>query len=219
MSWFSQAVQGVSQQGPPAATTPPVWEGLSGLSLGGGAGAGGGGGGGGGGSSGNGGGRYFSIPFPHPPVQPQPPQGGPEHLPPLPGPEYLPYTSFSRPSAPPRLSDLPQGPPPSGAVWQEQRCVLGWLQGWGASQRGRFLQDLLSKAVPGKVCTLLDQLTTLQVRDRPPSIFECQLRLWGQWFESWSEEERNGFLHCLEEREPALTSAFYREVSNTAGRE
>lgn len=46
---------------------------------------------------------------------------------------------------------------------QEQRCVLSWFSGWNQSQRERFLQDLLGKAVPGKVCTLLDSLSTLQV--------------------------------------------------------
>ncbi|KAE8291329.1 hypothetical protein D5F01_LYC10927 [Larimichthys crocea] len=102
---------------------------------------------------------------------------------------------------------------------QEQRCVLSWFQGWTAAQRERFLQDLLGKAVPGKVCTLLDSLNTLQVKDRLPNIFECQLRLWTQWFESWGEEERNHFLHMLEERDPVFVSHFYRSVAGTAGRD
>lgn len=46
---------------------------------------------------------------------------------------------------------------------QEQRCVLGWYFGWNAVQKQRFLEDLISKAVPGKVSSLLDQLNTLQV--------------------------------------------------------
>ncbi|XP_045907313.1 uncharacterized protein C14orf119 homolog isoform X1 [Micropterus dolomieu] len=96
---------------------------------------------------------------------------------------------------------------------QEQRCVLSWFHGWTASQRERFLQDLLGKAVPGKVCTLLDSLSTLQVKDRLPNIFECQLRLWSQWFESWREEERNHFLHMLEERDPVFVAHFYRSVA------
>lgn len=58
---------------------------------------------------------------------------------------------------------------------QEQRCVLSWFQGWNASQRERFFQDLLGKAVPGKVCTLLDSLSTLQV----PHAFTFKSR--GQW--------------------------------------
>ncbi|XP_078120828.1 uncharacterized protein C14orf119 homolog isoform X1 [Sander vitreus] len=102
---------------------------------------------------------------------------------------------------------------------QEQRCVLSWFQGWNATQRERFLQDLLGKAVPGKVCTLLDSLSTLQVKDRLPNIFECQVRLWTQWFESWREEERNHFLHILEERDPVFVAHFYRSVAGTAGRD
>ncbi|XP_034087937.1 uncharacterized protein C14orf119 homolog [Gymnodraco acuticeps] len=102
---------------------------------------------------------------------------------------------------------------------QEQRCVLSWFQGWTPPQRERFMQDLLGKAVPGKVCTLLNSLSTLQVMDRLPNIFECQLRLWSQWFESWGEEERNHFLHILEERDPVFVAHFYRSVAGTAGRD
>ncbi|KAM3866096.1 uncharacterized protein C14orf119 homolog [Diretmus argenteus] len=119
------------------------------------------------------------------------------------------------------LSTRPGGDcePVSYVTLQEQRCVLSWFLGWTSTQRERFLQDLLGKAVPGKVCTLLDSLNTLQVKDRPPNIFECQVRLWTQWFESWSEEERNRFLHILEERDPAFVAHFYRSVAGTVGRD
>lgn len=139
----------------------------------------------------------------------------------------------------------PPEEPISYVTLQEQRCVLSWFQGWSSSQRERFLQDLLGKAVPGKVCTLLDSLSTLQVlaelktrlvilgfcclrsllmfpqqvQDKLPNIFECQLRLWTQWFESWGEEERNHFLHMLEEYDPTFVALFYRSVAGTAGRD
>lgn len=109
--------------------------------------------------------------------------------------------------------------PVSYVTLQEHRCVLSWFLGWTIPQKENFLQDLLGKAVPGKVCTLLDSLNTLQVRDRPPNIFQCQLRLWTQWFESWSEEERNHFLLILEEHDPAFVALFYQSVAGTAGRE
>lgn len=78
--------------------------------------------------------------------------------------------------SPPSLEKLSGFSPNAGRVrdsgpisylsLQEQRCVLSWFNGWNASQRERFFQDLLGKAVPGKVCTLLDSLSTLQV---PPA--------------------------------------------------
>lgn len=70
---------------------------------------------------------------------------------------------------------------------QEQRCVLSWFQGWSLVQKERFLQDLLGKAVPGKVCTLLGSLSTLQVPHRAnlPAHFQsrmssvaCHLKFW-----------------------------------------
>lgn len=109
--------------------------------------------------------------------------------------------------------------PISYVTLQEQRCVLSWFQGWNIPQRERFMQDLLGKAVPGKVCTLLDSLSTLQVKDKLPNIFECQLRLWTQWFESWEEEERNHFLHILEEKDPGFVAQFYSCVAGTAGKD
>lgn len=59
----------------------------------------------------------------------------------------------------------------------------------------------------------------LQVKDKLPNIFECQLRLWTQWFESWGEDERNHFLHMLEEQDPIFVDHFYRSVAGTAGRD
>ncbi|KAK2900703.1 hypothetical protein Q8A67_008818 [Cirrhinus molitorella] len=109
--------------------------------------------------------------------------------------------------------------PLSFVTLQEQRCVLSWFIGWNAVQKQRFMEDLISKAVPGKVSSLLDQLNTLQVNDRPPNIFECQLRLWTQWFDSWSEEERNAFLNSLEEKDPPFVAYFYSRVAGTAGRD
>lgn len=109
--------------------------------------------------------------------------------------------------------------PLSFVTLQEQRCVLSWFLGWNAVQKQRFLEDLISKAVPGKVSSLLDQLNTLQVNDRPPNIFECQLRLWTQWFDTWSEEERNAFLNSLEEKDPTFVAYFYSRVAGTAGRD
>ncbi|XP_053351906.1 uncharacterized protein C14orf119 homolog [Clarias gariepinus] len=102
---------------------------------------------------------------------------------------------------------------------QEQRCVINWFLGWGCPQKECFLQDLISKAVPGKVCSLLEHLNKLQVKDHSPNIFDCQLRLWTQWFDTWTEEERNAFLTSLEEKDPMFVGQFYKELASTAGRD
>lgn len=61
--------------------------------------------------------------------------------------------------------------------------------------------------------------SSAQVKDKLPNIFECQLRLWTQWFESWREDERNHFLHMIEEQDATFVHHFYRSVAGTAGRD
>ncbi|KAJ6653106.1 hypothetical protein lerEdw1_010192 [Lerista edwardsae] len=108
--------------------------------------------------------------------------------------------------------------PLSYVTAQEMRCLLHWLSGWAPVQRERFLCDLVDKAVPWKMLPLLAGLAGLSVAPgKPPSIFECQMRLWDQWFRSWSEAERNEFVRQMEETEPDLASRFYQEVAKTAG--
>ena len=46
----------------------------------------------------------------------------------------------------------------------------------------------------------------------PPSIFECQLRLFGQWFSGWSDEERNVLINKLESFDPVFVSKFYERI-------
>ncbi|GCB85528.1 hypothetical protein scyTo_0026246 [Scyliorhinus torazame] len=113
------------------------------------------------------------------------------------------------------LDSLPA--PSSYVTWQELRCVATWFAGWSPAQRDIFLAQLVKRVVPGKVWSLLDDLGGLALADPLPSLFQCQLRLWGRWFDSWTEDERNALVARLEELEPAFVARFYREVASTAG--
>ncbi|XP_027991090.1 uncharacterized protein C14orf119 homolog isoform X2 [Eptesicus fuscus] len=112
-------------------------------------------------------------------------------------------------------------PPMSYITSQEMKCILHWFASWSGPQRERFLQDLVTKAVPGKLQPLLEGLEQLSVSgaNRPPCIFECQLRLWDQWFRGWAEEERNEFVRQLEVSEPDFVAKFYQAVAATAGKD
>uniref|UniRef100_A0A8C6MXA6 Uncharacterized protein n=1 Tax=Mus spicilegus TaxID=10103 RepID=A0A8C6MXA6_MUSSI len=112
-------------------------------------------------------------------------------------------------------------PPMSYITSQEMKCILHWFASWSGPQRERFLQDLVAKAVPGKLQPLLDALEQLSMSaaNRPPCIFECQLRLWDQWFRGWAEQERNEFVRQLEVSEPDFVAKFYQAVAATAGKD
>ncbi|XP_002132021.3 uncharacterized protein C14orf119 [Ciona intestinalis] len=98
---------------------------------------------------------------------------------------------------------------------REITCVIHWFQTWNQFQKGVFMTDLVSKAMPNKVDLLLDQMNGMNVNDRPPNIFECQLRLFGQWFEEWTINQRNYMLEKLESFEPTFVSEFYTRINQT----
>ncbi|KAM4873672.1 uncharacterized protein C14orf119 homolog [Thomomys bottae] len=132
--------------------------------------------------------------------------------------------SQSLPSALPSVPDsiTNSSPPPmSYNTSQEMKCILHWFATWSGPQWERFLQDMVAKAVPGKLQPLLDSLEQLSVSrtNCPSCIFECQLRLWDQWFRGWAEQERNEFVRQLEASEPDFVAKFYQAVAATAGKD
>ena len=112
--------------------------------------------------------------------------------------------------------------PTSYITSQETKCILHWFTCWSGPQIDCFLQeDLVAKSVPEKLQPPLEGLEQLSVSraNRPPCIFECQLRLWDQWFRGWAEQECNEFVRQLEVSEPDFVTKFYQAVAATAGKD
>lgn len=74
------------------------------------------------------------------------------------------------------------------------------------------MADLVSKAVPNRVDVLLDGFDGMTVKDKPPSLFECQLRLFTQWFDEWDENERTFMLERLASADPVFVQGFRDNV-------
>ncbi|XP_071151345.1 uncharacterized protein C14orf119-like [Mytilus edulis] len=98
----------------------------------------------------------------------------------------------------------------------EIECVIHWFRGWSGMQKGDFLKDLVDKANPVSIDTLFDSMHQLKVNDRPPSIFQCQLKLFTQWFESWTESDRNNLIIKLQEVSPDFVKQFNELVSTAS---
>lgn len=100
---------------------------------------------------------------------------------------------------------------------QEIQCTLHWFQSWSAFHKEDFMKSLLEKAVPEKMVTLFDAMDTLDVSDKPPSIFKCQMKLFNQWFDGWDVTERNEFLNSLEARDPEFVGRLNKAIAETSG--
>jgi hypothetical protein len=96
---------------------------------------------------------------------------------------------------------------------KEIQTVVHWFQGWSVMQKNDFLKELLDKAVPCHMDSLFDSLRFMNVDDKPPSIFKCQMNLFNQWFETWSQSERNIFMIKLREVSPSFVDEFDRQLN------
>ena len=96
---------------------------------------------------------------------------------------------------------------------KEIQCVVHWFQGWSRLQKQDFLKDLIDKAIPCHMDALFDSLRSMNVDDKPPSIFQCQMKLFNQWFESWTDKDRSEFMTKLREVNHDFVAEFDKQVS------
>ncbi|XP_005112416.1 uncharacterized protein C14orf119 [Aplysia californica] len=98
-------------------------------------------------------------------------------------------------------------------VEREMECVAHWFTGWSPLQKQDFMKDLLDKLIPNNVDSLFDSMNSLGVSDKPPSIYKCQLKLFGDWFSEWTDAERNTFVLKLQVLDPGFVAKFNEEAS------
>ena len=105
----------------------------------------------------------------------------------------------------------------ANAASEQMSAVLYWYANWSSSQRDRFMRNLLSKAIPHKMCTILDAMTSLTMNNSMQSMLECQLRLFDNWFRDWTDLERNKFLNDLERIDSAFVEQLNSRIAETSG--
>lgn len=101
---------------------------------------------------------------------------------------------------------------PRTHIEKEQQCVCHWFQAWSPFQKDTFLHVLLDHVAPQNVDSLYSAMGALKVCDRPPTIFQCQLKLFGEWFADWTDKERNDFLVLLAVKDPLFVEQFNHEA-------
>ncbi len=100
---------------------------------------------------------------------------------------------------------------------QEMQCLLHWFKGWSDMQKGDFMKELTAKAVPEKMTVLFDAMNAMDMSDRPPSLFKCQMKLFHQWFDDWNDKKRNEFIMRMELIDPEFVAKFNSEIAATSG--
>ncbi|XP_076314232.1 uncharacterized protein C14orf119-like isoform X2 [Tachypleus tridentatus] len=103
---------------------------------------------------------------------------------------------------------------PPGKMEQLQ-YLLEWFQEYSSLQKEDFLLILRDKYAPGNPGTLSDSLRAVQLADRPVNIFQCRMKLFSEWFSSWSDEEKAELLLRLKMLDKSFMEKFEKGTSNS----
>jgi len=97
---------------------------------------------------------------------------------------------------------------------QRMNYFLSWFQGWSDLQKSDFVGVLANKMSDGDI---VDSVEALKINGdiingdtkKPPSLYECQIKLFKDWFSSWSDDQKNYLVTRLQ----AIDAEFYEKYS------
>ncbi|XKL64749.1 hypothetical protein PGB90_004835 [Kerria lacca] len=75
------------------------------------------------------------------------------------------------------------------------RYIIQWFEEWGEMQRTDFLPVLVEKFhSEGNVNGLISNVDACNLEDRPPSIFQCRIKLFKEWSDTWNQADKDQLL-------------------------
>ncbi|XP_015584790.1 uncharacterized protein C14orf119 homolog [Cephus cinctus] len=97
------------------------------------------------------------------------------------------------------------------------RYVVQWFQEWSEMQRGDFLSVLLERCSPtGLVNGLVSGMESLGCKEdsnRPPSLFQCRVKLFQEWSQNWSQQEKDALLSSIKNMDPKFGEKYEQRLT------
>ncbi|XP_033216817.1 uncharacterized protein C14orf119 [Belonocnema kinseyi] len=97
------------------------------------------------------------------------------------------------------------------------RYIIEWFQEWSEMQRGDFLAILLERcSPPGLVNGLLSGIEGLCSKDdldRPPSLFQCRIKLFREWSQNWSQQQKDSLISSIKNMDPKFAEQYDQRLS------
>lgn len=93
------------------------------------------------------------------------------------------------------------------------RYILQWFQEWGDMQRGDFLPVLIEEFhKKTNINGIVSSMDATNLKDRPPSIFQCRIKLFKEWCENWNLSEKEQLINELRSIDADFMAKFDEQV-------
>ncbi|OXU21324.1 hypothetical protein TSAR_010480 [Trichomalopsis sarcophagae] len=96
------------------------------------------------------------------------------------------------------------------------RYVIEWFQEWSEMQRDDFVGILLERcSSSGLVNGLLTGIENLgkENSSRPPSLFQCRIKLFREWSQNWSEQEKEMLVTSIKHMDPKFAEKYEKRLT------
>ncbi|XP_012255230.1 uncharacterized protein C14orf119 homolog [Athalia rosae] len=94
--------------------------------------------------------------------------------------------------------------------------VVQWFTEWSEMQRGDFLDILLETCGQGALVnglvSSLENLACKENPNKPPSLFECRIKVYREWTQNWTSQEKENLLSTIENLDPKFAEKYQERV-------
>ncbi|XP_024082672.1 uncharacterized protein C14orf119 [Cimex lectularius] len=96
------------------------------------------------------------------------------------------------------------------------RYLVEWFKEFSDMQKSDFLPVLVqrfgNKSYVNGLLPAMEAIGNLE--DRPPNLFQCRVKLFTEWTETWGNEEKQTLLNHIKSIDPNFSAKYDKEVSS-----
>ncbi|KAB7499134.1 Uncharacterized protein Anas_08129 [Armadillidium nasatum] len=96
------------------------------------------------------------------------------------------------------------------------RFLTEWFDSWSEMQKEDFLPIIIQAINPGDhVNGIVGGVRSMRVGERRPSLFDCQIKLFQDWYEHWTAEEKQRLLNHITSSDPEFAAKLHKSNSES----
>lgn len=98
-------------------------------------------------------------------------------------------------------------------IAEQLNYLIQWFMEYSELQKDDFYAILLETYSHADVNGVSNSMNSLELNNgRPPSIFQCRMKLFREWYATWSDEEKSEFLARLGRMDEKFMEKFNAEI-------
>lgn len=102
------------------------------------------------------------------------------------------------------------------SLQSQLQYLVEWFQEFSEMQRNDFLPVLIQRFGHKEYVNgfLPEMENENNFNDRPPSLFQCRIKLFLEWTESWGQDEKQQLLNIIKSIDPNFSDKYETKVNS-----